>query len=519
VTASAGEATVQITLAPGETEHTDDVRERAEATLATIVEGLDLPITTPTVSVTPGDRLEVVINGVACQPPPSRFIVRHSSSPADRVAYALQAQARLLVRADMATTMWSTVSGSAEPGAPPWFLGLVRDLVHHRVRPARLASLPGLGADAEPHALFEAALTAAGRPCRITVDERTARTFTESPADIRGFMTFLATGLSEELGMPIAVPRLDIDPALPDHHFTVEVGDLAAPPMPGIESDQILVNDTAERLMLLALPEMSATTVTNPATGQPAALVPAALTAQLEAIGLTTWTMAGYIVLSAAEIIRRHAAALYRLEFLRYQLGRLAIDHPMLEPMIEGIGGIEVVLRVLRRLVGEGVSVRTLPKIISALYRAAPPPPAVPGRMSIATRLHRMEVVDSPDVGDLREASLAATARVAASPDIVHKYTRGSSTLVVYLLDVQVENRLHDSTELTAAERRGLVDMMANELALLPRTAQIPVVLTRSALRARFRSVIAVEQPTVAVLAYEELSGALNVQPIARLIP
>jgi flagellar biosynthesis component FlhA len=513
VTPSVAEVEVRIVLPSDEVEHSENVRARAETTLVDIIEELSLPIAPPSASVEMGDRLAMTINGVPCELPTARFLVRHTSSLEDRIVYAIHVQARLLVTSEVTRAVWSTVSGSTDSAAPPWFHGLVRDLVHHRVRPARLASLPGVGADADADALFESALSAAGRPCRITVDECTAQTVTEDRKKLRGLMTYLATGLSEELGLPIAVPRIDVDTALPEHHFAVEVGDLRVPPMPGIGPDQILVNDTAERLG----PSMSATAVTNPVTGQPAALAPASLADELQRMGLTTWDMVGYVVLGAAEIIRRHAGTLYRLELLRYQLDRLAADHPMLGPMVEAVGGIHLVMRVLRRLVGEGVPVHNLPKIISTLYRAAPPPPAEPGRMSIATRQHRVEVVGTAEIGNVLEASLAETARVAASPAIVYKYARGTTTLVVYLLDVEVENRLRDPAELTATERRALLDMVANEISYLPPTAQIPVLLTRSALRARLRSVIATEQPKLAVVAHEELSGGLNVQPVARL--
>ena len=512
-------ADVRVLLQEDDAERAAAVSATVQTVLTSLAEQLALPIepTEPTVEI--GDRQAVLVNDIRCEMPDGRYLLRHSSSLEDQVAQTIHLHAGLLITPEVANAVWAATSRSAASGAEPpaWFRQLLRELVRYRVRSTRLEPLLSVEGSADPADLFESALSAAGWPIRILVDEQTSRTWTEDRQELRALMSFLATGLSEEFGLPLPIPRLDVDPHLPDHHFAVEVGDLRTLAMPGIRSDQILVNDTEERLALLGWPGFAATTVINPATGQPASMASAAFSGQLQDTGLTVWTMSGYVVLTAAQVIRRHVAVLYRTEILRYQLDRLSPDHPVLRPMVEALGGVHRLTRILRRLLREQVPIDGLHAIVPLLYGAAPPPPSDPTRIRIPTRRNRADVVPACEVGDLQEASLAETARSACSRSIMHRYARGTATLVVYILGHEVERRLRDPAELTAEERLALLDMIADELIHLPPTAQRPVILTRAPIRARLRSVIELEQPNIAVLAFEELAGDLNIQPVARL--
>ena len=185
--------------------------------------------------------------------------------------------------------------------------------------------------------------------------------------------------------------------------------------------------------------------------------------------------------------------------------------------MVEALGGVELITRVLRRLLREEIPINGLPVLLPQLYGLTEPAPSDPARVMFDLGRHRVDVVAAPEIGDADEASLAEAARAALSRRIRHKYTRGTNTLVVYLLDHEVESRLQDPAALTAEERAALLDMISTELAFLPPTAQTPVILTRAPIRARLRSVIKHAFPRLSVVAYDELPSALNVQPIARL--
>ena len=507
-------AEVRVRLGDADAASAESVREAAHRTLVDLAAQLDLPIA-PSVTTEAGDRIEVWINGVQCGLAERQYLLRHTAALAARVVETLHMRVGLLVTPAVTEIVWA--DRTARGAVPIWLAGLLRDLVEHRVRLGRLAELTDL--PGSPTALFEATLSAAGRPPQIWVDPLTMQCWTtEARTD---FLPYLATGLSTELGLPLPVPELRLDTELPEGCFAVELNDLRTPPLPGIRPGQILVSGTRDRVALIVEAEAEADPVVeaaiNPSTGFPAALTSATHADALERLGMTTWTLSGYLTLTAAAAIRRYAAVLYRQELLRYQLAQLAPEVPVLEPMVEAIGGVEQLVRVLRQLVREGVPVADLYGIVDALYGSGEPPAPAPGLVQITTRRTRATVIEAPEIDNPLDAVLAETARQAMSWAITHKYARATSTLVVFLLGRDVERRLRDPAALATGERRTLLDRMSAELAALPEGAQRPVILTRSLVRARLRAVIAAEQPAIMVLAYEELPGDLNIQPVARI--
>jgi type III secretion protein V len=445
--------------------------------------------------------------------------LRHTGGLEDRVAATVLVNAVRLITPEMAAAVWHSiaVSGSSSaPNPPSWFTQLVRDLVVHRVRPTRLGPLIAEGADLDRTSLFEAAVSTSPR-FQIAVDVRSWSVLRQAPERLRSHVSLLATGVADELGLPVAIPGVEVDPALPDHHFAVTVGDLRTLPLPGLEVDQIIVNDTRDHLESLNLDGLTAQPAINPATGQPCAAAPAMFEPELNDLGLTTWSMTGYIILTSAEVVRRNAGSLYHGRLLRHQLDLLAADHRVLSPMIEALGGVPVLTRILRRLLREGVPIHHLPMIVTRLHGAGPPIRPEPGTVLLAPQRHLVDVVTAPEIGDPREASFAETARGALSRSITARATRGTMTLVVYILAPNVERRLNDPAELTPDERRALLEMIAAELVFLPPTAQLPLILTRARVRARLRSVIEIAHPRLQVIAYEELDSSVNIQPVARL--
>ena len=115
-------------------------------------------------------------------------------------------------------------------------------------------------------------------------------------------------------------------------------------------------------------------------------------------------------------------------------------------------------------------------------------------------------------VGDYADA-----VRVAMRRYLSHKHTRGQSTLIVYLLDREIEARLARVADepLTPDERSRLIAAFASELARL-RDAPIPAVLTMET-RRHIRTVLEREFPSLPVLSYFDLSPEMNISPLARI--
>jgi hypothetical protein len=507
---------IGITLPPGAPGEPASAEAAAAGAVTDLVEQLGLPVDSAAeVRATRGERLAVAVDGRPCRLRSQRHLYRVRASVDDVVVASLHDHADLLLTPEVTARLWEHLGGSAA-AVPPWFPELLADLLRHRVRPGRLEGLLD-GGRADPAVLFERAVAAAAGPHRIFADPEVDRTVQDDDRFVSEWLPFMASGLFVETGVPLATPRYEVDADLPAHHFAVALNDLRTPALPGLLRDQMLVNDTAERLQLMGVEAME---VMNPATSQPAAVAPLSAAEQLEAAGLTVWSPSGFVILVAAAVVRHNVAALYHSTLLSLQLEELEASYPLIPAMVERTGGIDRVTRILRRLLREQIPIDDLAQVLRSVYRAPETPLPAPNgltKIAVATRPSRVPVVAAREIGNPHEASLAETARCALADRLTAKFARGTPTVVVYLLDPAIEQRMRDPTEFSDDERRALLIMVTTEIDLLPRTAQTPCILTRADIRARLRSLLAVEHPDVTVISYEELTPEINIQPVARL--
>jgi type III secretion protein V len=118
---------------------------------------------------------------------------------------------------------------------------------------------------------------------------------------------------------------------------------------------------------------------------------------------------------------------------------------------------------------------------------------------------------------DLTNEQLADAVRVSRHRYISHKYTRGQSSLLVLLLDPAIERRILASgaQPLTLDERERL--WAAVEAEYKGAHAAGVSILTDMQVRRAVRTLLRPRFPGLPVLAYQELSPTLNIQPLARI--
>jgi type III secretory pathway component EscV len=358
---------------------------------------------------------------------------------------------------------------------------------------------------ASNHSAEEAAehLIAALRPAAIEVRIEPAylRQLTlENVAKGAEMFPFMRDGLFVELGITLPDFHFVPDATLKPGAFAFTINHLRTLPLIGLPLDTILVNDTAERLRLM---NIAGTPTTNPATMQPGSLVERANKDMLEAAGLTTWDQMGYLILCCAAVLRRSGHVLVDRELADAMLKQLGRDFPELERLTRAYVALDALTVVLRALVAEELSIRNLRRILE--------------------RLIEYEVCIDADRPGERVEFVRASLRNA----IAHKYARGTKTLVVYLLDPEMEQALanYPTPEPTRRPPEGLGNALyvrlagavRNELRRLPPTAQLPVILTKDSLRAAVRATLAQEFPRLAVVSYADISPDQNIQPVARI--
>jgi type III secretion protein V len=309
---------------------------------------------------------------------------------------------------------------------------------------------------------------------------------------------FMRDGLFVELGVRFPGVRARGNSHLPTGGYQIQINEV--PVVAGqVLMGNVLVNESADRLRLLNLEGQAAI---NPATRQAAAWVPAINKSLCEEAGLVTWDASGYLVLHLTSILRKHAREFLGVQEVQNMLEQLEQAFPALvkEVVPKVIPALKLT-EILGRLVEEGISVRDLRAILGALAEWG-------------------QVEADP-------VMLTEHVRSALRRYISHKYTMGLGTLIVYLLDPQIEETLRGSVKHTPAGShlalepevaQDILQAVRQEIGHLPPTAQQPpVILTSMDIRRFVRKLVEHEFPALAVLSYQELSPDINVQPVARI--
>ncbi len=309
---------------------------------------------------------------------------------------------------------------------------------------------------------------------------------------------FMRDGLFVELGVRFPGVRARGNPGLPPGSYQIQINEV--PVVTGQATlGHVLVNETVDRLKLMNVEGFEAV---NPATRQPAAWVAEDQKESMEAAGLTTWDVPGYIILHVAAVLRRHAREFLGVQEVQTMLDQLEKAFPaIVKEVVPKVVNVLKLTDILGRLVEEEISIRDLRGILQAVS----------------------------EQGQMESDSVMLTEHVRASLKryVSHKYARGTNTLVVYLLDPQIEDAIRSSIKRTSAGThlalepdiaQEIVQAVKNECGHLPPTAQRPVILTAMDIRRYVRKLLEYEfNPPFSVVSYQELSPELNIQPVARI--
>ncbi|PTL80493.1 type III secretion system export apparatus subunit SctV [Vitiosangium sp. GDMCC 1.1324] len=309
---------------------------------------------------------------------------------------------------------------------------------------------------------------------------------------------FMRDGLFVELGVRFPGVRARGNPNLPPGSYQVQINEI--PVVTGQATiGHVLVNDTVERLKLMNIQGFEAI---NPATRQPAAWVPEQYKDTLEAAGLTTWDVPGYIILHLAAVLRRQAREFIGVQETQSMLDQLEKAFPaIVKEVIPKVINVLKLTDILGRLAEEEISIRDMRGILQALA----------------------------EYGQVEADNVMLTEHVRSSLRryVSHKFARGTGTLVVYLLDPQIEEAIRGSIKRTSAGThlalepdiaQEIVQAVKTECGHLPPSAQRPVILTAMDIRRYVRKLLEFEfNPPFSVVSFQELSPDLNIQPVARI--
>ncbi|MGZ4496006.1 MAG: flagellar biosynthesis protein FlhA [Nocardioides sp.] len=233
----------------------------------------------------------------------------------------------------------------------------------------------------------------------------------------------------------------------------------------------------------------------EPVFGLEAKWIPAELRSQAELSGATVVDRASVVTTHLAEVVTQHAARLLGREDVRMLTDVVKRTHPVvveeLTPAQLSLGEIQ---RVLQALLEENVSIRDLVRIFEALS---------------------LKAARTKELDPLVEAARLALGPAVAAPYLADK------ALHVLTFEPQLEQRILESMRPSDHGHTIALDPETSHL-LLTRLAQLatdlenrnvrPVLVCAPQIRSAVRRLVHPIVPRLAVLSYQELTGAEHIR-------
>jgi len=388
-----------------------------------------------------------------------------------------------------------SVAGDIWPPPASWLGPILRAVLRLRLalsdRRAVATVLADAGSGGGVNDVVESLVACLQPPgCEVHMAPDTLDRFLEN--DVTALQTLFANVREQmftENGLDCPEFQLRVAEDLAAGTFAFKIGALRTPPLQALRHDLALVNDTAGRLRQS---KIAAVPTLNPATGHPAAIV---RLEQRERLGddRTAWDFHEHFALCLAAALREHGRCFVHRTFARSRLEFIGKFFPATAAALSRAGYTDVRLApLLRELAGEGISIRNIRRIVDLLIEHA------------------------PRRGD--ERLLIARLRSGLAPQITEKHAGGTDTVVVYLVDPAIEQMVCGSMRgPSESDGEAILDAIRKEMAFLPPTALRPSLLTTQRARSALRGVVVREFPRLPVICFDDLVGAINVQPVARI--
>jgi type III secretion protein V len=201
-----------------------------------------------------------------------------------------------------------------------------------------------------------------------------------------------------------------------------------------------------------------------------------------------------------AHVLRRYADEFIGIQETRFLLSRMEDRFPELVKEVQRIVPLQKTAEIFQRLVSEGVSVRNMRTILTALI----------------------------DWGQKEKDTVLLTeyVRGALKRQICYRYSSGMNILPAYVLTPELEDTVRNAIRQTSAGSylaldprvtKQIVDKVRKAMGDVSRQPRKPVLLTSMDIRRYMRKIIEVECQDLPVLSYQELTTEIAVQPLAKV--
>src|SRR5579875_165705 len=309
-----------------------------------------------------------------------------------------------------------------------------------------------------------------------------------------GRVTLLRRQMALDLGLILPTIRIHDNPELHPNQYTIKLRGVR------VATGEVRANRLLAMNPGLAEQEMPGIPTVEPAFGLPAIWIAADDRERAEVLGYTVVDPTSVIITHLSEVIRAHAASILSRQDVQTLLDHVKEEHAALvNELVPNTLTLGEVQRVLQNLLRERVSIRDLVTILEAVADQA--------------RLTR-----DPD-------QLAEAARQALGRQITNQYLGEDGRLAVLTLApdwqqvlaqhiVQTERGPNIQLEPALAQR--LLTRLREGMERMAAAGRQPVLLCPARLRLPLRRFVELTLPSLAVLAYGEVSP--NTEVVTREI-
>lgn len=270
--------------------------------------------------------------------------------------------------------------------------------------------------------------------------------------------------------------------------------------VPVLRPDEILLDETPARLEQRGLQGRA---FPNPATREDCTAVASALMPEVDRLGISYWTPAGFLALVVYAEVRRLVHRVISAEEVQRRLAQLEETAPVLVSAVLSRFTAWDIARAMRGLAAEGIAPRDLELILHLMVLLD----------TLAVEEDGLSFFDDrPPIGERGEEAAPETilrwVRLAMRRQVTEQCTQGRDFVVALRVPEDIEDRLSNAGEadLTEADVDRAQDSLWDALALLPPSGDVnPVVLTSARARVGVRAIVRDEFPGMYVVAEDEL--------------
>lgn len=228
--------------------------------------------------------------------------------------------------------------------------------------------------------------------------------------------------------------------------------------------------------------------------------VAAAQRPALDGGGIACMEPAQILSYHIAHVLRRYAEEFIGIQEARYMLSRMEDRFPELVKEAQRVLPLQRIAEILQRLVSEGVSVRNMRAILTALI----------------------------EWGAKEKDAVLLTEHVrgALKRQICYRHSSGMNIIPAYVVTPELEDTVRSAIRQTSGGSylaldpkvaRQIVERVRRAMGDTTRQSRRPVLLTAMDTRRYLRKIIESECPDLSVISYQELTPEITVQPLARL--